>query len=375
MQLSPARGKFLQVQAAILREIQARRLRLGDRIPSEPQLARRLQVSRETVRKAIARLVRDGIVETRRGHGHIVCSVRPRSVIGVLFNRNVFLPQTGAFPRLLLRGIYHEIARRGGKVRLYQPVVENLEYQFDHERLMQHIRRGLFAGLITMYWPESPSTHPPLAARDQQTLDLLRSQRIPMVMLTDQVAPASVGLDLPHIGYIGARHLLDQGLRRIGLLMAPASGGSSGAFEALHRGYGQALREADVLPRLSWIQRAPEISEAGGFLAVRRWSGIRQLQGLVIPDDHLTKGAVLAAMTKGIRVPQQFQIAGLSIKGGELFFPVPTTRIELDPEAIARALVEQLWAQFDDPDRLPPMRLIESRIVDASVGLPATAIA
>ncbi len=45
---------------------------LGDRLPSENEIATKLEMSRPTIRKAIARLQSDGIVVSKRGSGNFV---------------------------------------------------------------------------------------------------------------------------------------------------------------------------------------------------------------------------------------------------------------------------------------------------------------
>jgi GntR family transcriptional regulator len=49
----------------------------GDRLPSEPALARELGVSRVSIRAALAQLEREGLVKRRHGSGTYVNSVRP----------------------------------------------------------------------------------------------------------------------------------------------------------------------------------------------------------------------------------------------------------------------------------------------------------
>ncbi|HEY3117730.1 MAG TPA: GntR family transcriptional regulator [Chloroflexota bacterium] len=48
--------------------IKVGRLRPGDTLPSRQELARTLNISRETVYRAVALLARDGLVEMARGH-------------------------------------------------------------------------------------------------------------------------------------------------------------------------------------------------------------------------------------------------------------------------------------------------------------------
>lgn len=53
-------------------EIGDNRLRAGDRLPTENELAERFGVNRHTARQAIAALAEDGLVESRRGSGTFV---------------------------------------------------------------------------------------------------------------------------------------------------------------------------------------------------------------------------------------------------------------------------------------------------------------
>ncbi|HOG48937.1 MAG TPA: GntR family transcriptional regulator, partial [Anaerolineae bacterium] len=56
----------------VIGEITAGRLRPGDRVPSEKELAGQFDVSRITSRKALERLSQDGVIERMRGRGSFV---------------------------------------------------------------------------------------------------------------------------------------------------------------------------------------------------------------------------------------------------------------------------------------------------------------
>jgi len=66
--------KYLQIYDWIHAMIRKGRLAVGDRIPTEPDLARQFDSSRMTVRKAIDPLVLEGILERRPGKGTFVIS-------------------------------------------------------------------------------------------------------------------------------------------------------------------------------------------------------------------------------------------------------------------------------------------------------------
>lgn len=79
MRVDPASTWPLSAQLAqVLRElIRTGQLAPGDRVPSEPQLARDYSVSRDTAQRALAMLSDEGLIRRRRGVGSIVADVEP----------------------------------------------------------------------------------------------------------------------------------------------------------------------------------------------------------------------------------------------------------------------------------------------------------
>jgi DNA-binding transcriptional regulator YhcF (GntR family) len=79
MRVDPASVWPLSAQLAqLLRElIRTGQLGAGDRVPSEPQLAREYSVSRDTAQRALAMLADEGLITRRRGVGSIVTNVQP----------------------------------------------------------------------------------------------------------------------------------------------------------------------------------------------------------------------------------------------------------------------------------------------------------
>ena len=70
---------YAQIAARLRSQIAAGEYALGSRVPSEHELAERFQVGRPTVRQATELLVRERVLERRRGSGTYV-SAPPRSV-------------------------------------------------------------------------------------------------------------------------------------------------------------------------------------------------------------------------------------------------------------------------------------------------------
>ena len=62
----------VQVRDEVLESIRDQRLKVGERLPSEPELAERTGVARTTVREALKLLQKEGFLEVRPGQGWFV---------------------------------------------------------------------------------------------------------------------------------------------------------------------------------------------------------------------------------------------------------------------------------------------------------------
>lgn len=88
----------MQAAASIRTAIQGGRLRVGDRLPSEPQLAAELGISRATLREAVRMLVSDGLLDRRHGVGTFVVRVPTPTIergIDELFSLGDAIEQLG----------------------------------------------------------------------------------------------------------------------------------------------------------------------------------------------------------------------------------------------------------------------------------------
>jgi GntR family transcriptional regulator len=92
-----------QLRQQLREAIQEGRLRPGDALPAEPQLAELAGVSRATVRQGIEELVREGLLRRLRGHGTFVAEPPPA-------------PPTEP-PASLVLGILQQIAQQPARVQ------------------------------------------------------------------------------------------------------------------------------------------------------------------------------------------------------------------------------------------------------------------
>lgn len=76
---------YIQISELLHREIAAGHYSLGQRLPIEADLAKSLNVAVGTLRKALAKLEKDGLLERRQGSGTYVKSVLNKQAIYQLF--------------------------------------------------------------------------------------------------------------------------------------------------------------------------------------------------------------------------------------------------------------------------------------------------
>lgn len=110
----PGRGpRYEQLYRHISAAISTGDLQAEMQLPPERDLAELAEVSRVTVRKAVARLVEDGVLEQRRGAGTFVRSPSPRleHSLSTLVSFTEYMRQRGKIPssRIINRGVFAPI--------------------------------------------------------------------------------------------------------------------------------------------------------------------------------------------------------------------------------------------------------------------------
>jgi GntR family transcriptional regulator of arabinose operon len=201
-------SKHRQIREWIRESIESGRFRPGDKLPSEAELCRRFQVSRNSVRQAISYLVNDGWLESRKGIGTF-CLLKTRRLsrdIGLI----CFYSGSYIFPRIS-RGCDRIAHSQGFHILLNQS-----EYDCDKEReiLLKLQKRGVDGIIIEPYYGGEGRSNAAL-------LREMEDSGIPVV-LVDNYFPEQdftrIAMDDRQGGRLAAEYLYDRGHRRIGIL-------------------------------------------------------------------------------------------------------------------------------------------------------------
>jgi len=198
----------------------------------------------------------------------------------------------------VLRGLQDRLAESEYDLLVYASnTLEDVDTQLDRA-----LHRGRSAGVLLFSMPIT-----------EDRVQRLKRSRLPVILLDCMHAEFdSVSVDNEMGGFLATRHFIDQGRRRIGMVMA-----SKGA-PALERrrGYERALGEARLPLDESLIAMSIEVEEHG----YTEQAGYDTMQGLLQrperPDavfatsDVQALGAMRALKERGFKVPGDVAVVG-----------------------------------------------------------------
>ncbi len=201
--------KYLQVADTLRREIAEGVFRDGQTLMTEEELRFRFDVSRQTVRQAIALLEDDGLVDRRRGSGTYVRH-GPRRRQGTV--------HVGVVTTYITDYIFPSIVSGIESVLNDNGVVMNLSATYNDSRTERNILERMIDGQVDGLIVEGART-----AREPENVDLYRrlSERNIPVLFMNAYYPGLA--NIPHVvmddyggGRIAAREVLSRGYRKPG---------------------------------------------------------------------------------------------------------------------------------------------------------------
>jgi DNA-binding LacI/PurR family transcriptional regulator len=296
--------------------------RQGDKLPSENDLAEQFGVSRPTVRRALAQLVTEGLIERRMGAGTVVANRGEHEalVFGLL------IPELGTTE--IFEPICQGISQAHSSSRhdlLWGPsFLTGASKEVQAEHLCKYYIERRVSGVFF-----APMER--FEGRDRVNLSIARAldeARIPIVLLDRDIElfPARskydlVGIDNHRAGYVLAEYLLLSGSHRVGFLAPPFSAHTvdariGGYREALHAHQGPVAQSL-----VKWI-------DPSDVAAVRDFLDQNKPDSIICANDFTAAQLLRTLSSIGIQVPAQIRIAGIDdVKYAQLLqTPLTTIR-------------------------------------------------
>ncbi len=328
--------KHEQLRAHLLRELSEGRLRPGDALPTEVELAASFSISRNTVRQALAELERSGIIRRIPGRGTFVHDAAIQKLRSGLDIFALVIPETrtGYYPSLQ-RG-FNEGA---SKLRNQVIVCDTDNDPFRQADALLQLMDQNVAGIALV--PTITPTTPVYQIRP------LHERGIPVVFCHRRVEGISAplvtfsGLE---VGRLAGKAMVERGHRRVAFFSAHRAGlggqYEQGLREALHVcggelqeefiHYDYATKKADDHERyfqtsLEKLVQHPERPTA-----------------IFCAFDSEAELVYLLLNRMGIKVPEELSIVGFGGAWREGAITRRLTSVTVDEEELARRAVQLL---------------------------------
>lgn len=293
--------KYFTLMETVKQDIQSGKYNPGDKIPSEYELAAAFQVSRHTVRKALAMLAADGYVRAEHGKGTF-CSERMRYSGN---SKNIAVITTYLsdyiFPSLI-QGISTVLTDKG-----YSIILKNTNNSRAREaKCLEDILTKDIDGLII-----EPSKSE-IYCRHSHLYEKLDSYGIPYVFIQG-IYPQMA--DKPHIlmndcqgGYELTRYLLELGHRQIaGIFKVDDIQGRE-----RHKGYVKAIQEAGLQydpDMVLWFHTEDRTIYPARWIASMVDRQI-PVEAVVCYNDQIAAEVIRTLKEKGLKVPADISVTG-----------------------------------------------------------------
>jgi len=308
-------AKYIQIYSDLLAEINSRKLKFGDKLPTEQQLMHSYQVSRITAQKALNNLQEAGFIKRHVGKGSFVIH---KTDMDELDEDDFSLPYVSLIMANELQTLSYlkgiERVLSSNKIHTTITITAN-DSNIELSAIKQAVANKA-KGII--YFPSEPFIN-------KDIFNTLLSDNFPVVFLDRSP------LDIPcncittsgYIGgYLATKHLLDNGHRKVAILNSGLN-----LFETVNQryaGYCQALNEYHIPINPDYVLECYQLSEFGYDLL----TSSNRPTALFCTNDSVALVIYKLAYSLGLSIPNDISIVGFDNLPSSTDLIPPLTTIE-----------------------------------------------
>lgn len=330
-------GKYEIIVDYIHKKIEDGNLKPGDKMPSENALKARFNLSRETVRHAMATLENEGIILRVRGSGTYVKKRRiddsNRIAVVTTYVDNYIFPP-------IIKGIEEVLTQNGYVMQLS---FTNNRFERERQVLEEIIAKDDIAGIII----EPSMSALPNPNRD--LYDKIINRGINVIFINANYKEANIpfiSLDDENAGYESCKYLISKGHTKIGALLKMDD--SQGHLRL--SGYRRAMTEAGILVKDEHILWYDTVDGADFYkLKDRMLDRFKDCTAVFCYNDLAAMSLTNILIDEGIKVPEQISVIGVDDSVTAMLSPVKLTSYRHPADELGRLAAKNLLILMNNP--------------------------
>ena len=342
-------SKYLEIFETLRKQILEGKFVDRERFPSEESLVRRFGVSRPTIERALRELKRSGLLESRAGSGFYL-SLMARNATGAI---GLIVPDYQKID--FFTSLCNEISRKcrdNGYTVLLGDVSSpdpSTRGQWIVDLANEYVAKrvaGVILEPVDLVNESSKST--------RRALDILNCANIPVVLIDRDIEQPPlrssydlIGIDNVQAGYRVAKHLLENGARRLRFLTEPQP---ASTIRQRIQGVAQAVIDAGGEWRRSYaIEADPDDRKTLESI----FRGKNRPDAVVCRNDPLAARLIQVLSKLKIGIPKSVMIAGFDDAEFARYLSPALTSIRQPIDLIAETAAEVLLNKIRHP-KTPP---------------------
>ena len=316
------------------------------RLLGEYELAKRLGVARETVRKAIAELVRRGLVERRRGAGTFLTERgrRKSGLIALMIpdvaSAEIFKVLSDEIERLVRVNGY-QVRPVGFRERKPEKLV------LEARRLARQLVVERVEGVVFR-----PFLDERMAQTNREVVRIFQNAEVPVVLIDSDIAepPDRSECDLVSVDNISAgrrvaEHLIGKGRRRIAFLMNGLSIRSNANWRNRLFGVTGELALGGVENAVRILDCRPDDRKA----LARLYRSHFRPDAIVCGNDETAVVLMRTLQAIGRRIPADVAVVGFDDASCAASGTPPLTTVRQPAKLIAKTALRMLFSRISNP--------------------------
>ncbi|MGB2867887.1 MAG: GntR family transcriptional regulator, partial [Bacteroidota bacterium] len=349
---------YIQIANDIRTKIASGKLRIGDQLASQKELASEYSVSQITIRKAFDELIQEGAIYSRVGKGSYVANktthvdfTKLRTVGFVL--RDISSP----FFSRILASAEQKLSSVGYNLLLSS----TSGTEEKEESMIRHFLdigvNGLIIAAMSREYVASP------------TIRKLHEDKFPYVVVSYMADEdiSYVGVDHELGAFLATQHLIKLGYKKIGYINAVHGSKGSILGDLRRKGYSRALTKYGIEYEPAF-QYTFELGEewndyqSGYEIGISFVVSAHRPEAVFVFDDLTALGFQKAVLENGLRIPNDVAIVGFdNIRRGRTA-PVPLTTIHQPLEEIG-AIAADIVLKKINGEKVEARRILDPSLI------------